>query len=146
MTSILYDVAVYLMISGVSLYSQNTTNGPCAFRLTLLLAAQNERTMRNVALFLYKAFNISFKKTLCREEFKLKCTIWTKNNKQNWGCFEMSTCKTANENESVLLLRSSMLTKIGLIYYVQHDHASSCVVCSFCCLQTAVIYITSYYC
>ena len=33
-------------------------NNPSEFPITLLLiAAQNERTMRNVALFLYKAFN-----------------------------------------------------------------------------------------
>jgi hypothetical protein len=32
-------------------------NNPSEFRMTLLLAAQNERTMRNFAFFLYKAFN-----------------------------------------------------------------------------------------
>ena len=32
-------------------------NNPCGFRLTLLLGPQNEYTLRNLALFLYNAFN-----------------------------------------------------------------------------------------
>ena len=37
-------------------------NNACEFRLALLLATQNERTLKNLALFLYKAF--SRRKTL----------------------------------------------------------------------------------
>ena len=37
-------------------------NNPCEFRLALLLATQNERSLKNLALFLYKAF--SRRKTL----------------------------------------------------------------------------------
>ena len=37
-------------------------NNPCEFRLALLLATQNERALKNLALFLYKAF--SRRKTL----------------------------------------------------------------------------------
>ena len=32
-------------------------NNPCEFQLTLLLATQNERALKNLALFLYKAFS-----------------------------------------------------------------------------------------
>ena len=32
-------------------------NNPCEFRLALLLASQNERALKNLALFLYKAFS-----------------------------------------------------------------------------------------
>ena len=32
-------------------------NNSCEFRLALLLAAQNERALKNLALFLYNAFN-----------------------------------------------------------------------------------------
>ena len=32
-------------------------NNPCEFQLALLLATQNERALKNVALFVYKAFN-----------------------------------------------------------------------------------------
>ena len=37
-------------------------NNPCEFRLPLLLATQNERSLKNIVLFLYKAF--SRRKTL----------------------------------------------------------------------------------
>ena len=37
-------------------------NNPCEFRLALLLATQNERALKNLALFLYKVF--SRRKTL----------------------------------------------------------------------------------
>ena len=37
-------------------------NNPCEFRLALLLATQKERALKNLALFLYKAF--SRRKTL----------------------------------------------------------------------------------
>ena len=37
-------------------------NNPCEFRMALLLATQNERALKNLALFLYKAF--SRRKTL----------------------------------------------------------------------------------
>ena len=37
-------------------------NNPCEFRLALLLATQNERAPKNLALFVYKAF--SRRKTL----------------------------------------------------------------------------------
>ena len=47
-------------------------NNPCEFRFALLLATQNERALKNLALFLYKAF--SRRKTCYREEFK--CTSW----------------------------------------------------------------------
>ena len=33
-------------------------NNPCEFRLALLLATQNERALKNLALFLYKAFRM----------------------------------------------------------------------------------------
>ena len=32
-------------------------NNPCEFRLALLLATQNERALKNLALFVYKAFS-----------------------------------------------------------------------------------------
>ena len=32
-------------------------NNPCEFRLALLLATQNERALKNLALFMYKAFS-----------------------------------------------------------------------------------------
>ena len=32
-------------------------NNPCEFRFALLLATQNERALKNLALFLYKAFS-----------------------------------------------------------------------------------------
>ena len=32
-------------------------NNPCEFQLALLLATQNERALKNLALFVYKAFN-----------------------------------------------------------------------------------------
>ena len=41
-------------------------NNPCEFRLALLLATQNERALKNVALFLYKAFNRRKTLLLCR--------------------------------------------------------------------------------
>ena len=40
----------------------NYFNNPCEFRLALLLAAQNERALKNLALILYKEF--SRRKTL----------------------------------------------------------------------------------
>ena len=42
-------------------------NNPCEFRLVLLLATQNERALKNLALFVYKAF--------CRRRTLLLCRI-----------------------------------------------------------------------
>ena len=41
-------------------------NNPCDFRLALLLATQNERALKNLALFVYKAFNRRKTLLLCR--------------------------------------------------------------------------------
>ena len=41
-------------------------NNPCEFRLALLLATQNERALKNLALFVYKAFNRRKTMLLCR--------------------------------------------------------------------------------
>ena len=41
-------------------------NIPCEFRLVLLLATQNERTLKNRALFVYKAFSRRKTLLLCR--------------------------------------------------------------------------------
>ena len=41
-------------------------NNPCEFRLVLLLATQNERAPKNLALFVYKAFSRRKTLLLCR--------------------------------------------------------------------------------
>ena len=41
-------------------------NNPCEFRLALLLATQNERAPKNLALFVYKAFSRRKTLLLCR--------------------------------------------------------------------------------
>ena len=41
-------------------------NNPCEFRLALLLATQNERALKNLVLFVYKAFNGRKILLLCR--------------------------------------------------------------------------------
>ena len=41
-------------------------NNPCEFRLVLLLATQNERALKNLALFVYKAFSRRKTLLLCR--------------------------------------------------------------------------------
>ena len=41
-------------------------NSPCKFRLVLLLATQNELALKNLALFVYKAFSRRKTLLLCR--------------------------------------------------------------------------------
>ena len=41
-------------------------NNPCEFRLVLLLATQNERALKNLAFFVYKAFSRRKTLLLCR--------------------------------------------------------------------------------
>ena len=41
-------------------------NNPCELRLVLLLATQNERALKNLALFVYKAFSRRKTLLLCR--------------------------------------------------------------------------------
>ena len=47
-------------------------NNPCEFRLALLLATQNERALKNLALFVYKAS--------CRRKTLLLCRTWGRYN------------------------------------------------------------------
>ena len=66
----------------IRVYRTQNFNNPCEFRLALLLATQNECALKNLALFVYKAFSRRKTVLLCRTWKRYDIYInmrWTNN-------------------------------------------------------------------